>query len=192
MPSVVIPTTTSTQTLTGDNGASTQATFTANALEGAFWNRSGVGLRGENYASSGEAALEVDFSEAVTDVSFTVFDLDEAINGWDDQIRIEAYDPAGNPIPITWTSTSATHVEEIDGSNGVLQIEASNTTSDDQSSIVVSIAGPVGSFSVFYEDGNTMSNDSGVINVESLSFSNVVPRDGTVEGTSGNDVIDGS
>lgn len=194
MPNVTIPTTSQSQTLTGDNGVQTVATFTANALEPAFFSRSGVGLRGSNYDPFGEAALTVDFSEPVEDVSFTIFDLDEAAGSWDDQIRILAYDPAGNPIPITYTTNGTGHIAEVDGSNGELQIEASNIDAggDDQSSIVISIAGPVGSFSIFYEDGNTTSNDNGVINVESLSFTNTVERDGTVEGTAGDDVIDGA
>ena len=194
MPNVNIPTTSTTQTLTGDNGVTTEASFTANGLEGAFFGRTGVGLRGSSYASFGESALDVAFSDAVENVQFTLFDVDQATGngGWDDQVRVEAYDLAGNPIPITFTTTSAGHIAEQDGSTGELQIEASNVTTDDQSSIVVSIAGPVGSFRIFYEDGNSETNNTGVINLEALSFTNAIARDGTVSGTTGDDLIDGS
>ncbi|MEL6571957.1 MAG: Hint domain-containing protein [Pseudomonadota bacterium] len=197
MPNVTIPTTSQTESIDGDNGITTNVTFSANDLTGAFWGRTGVGLAGSNYDPSGEAALDVAFSNAVEDVQFTLFDVDQATGAWDDQIRVEAYDLDGNPIPITFTTTGTGHVVEEDGTNGVLQIEASNNTGDNQSSIVVSIAGPVGSFRVFYEDGTTDTNNSGVINIESLSFTDAViapgdPGDGTVEGTSGNDVIDSS
>ncbi|MEL6641748.1 MAG: hypothetical protein AAFP98_10620, partial [Pseudomonadota bacterium] len=193
MPNVTIPTTSQTQTITGDNGIATDVTFSANALETGFWSRpNAVGLRGSSYDPAGEAALTVDFSNSVEDVQFTVFDVDQSDGSWDDQIRIEAFDPAGNPIPITFTTTGTGHVVEEDGTNGVLQIEASNNAGDNQSAIVVSIAGPVGSFNVFYEDGSSISNDNGVINFESLSFTNALEGDGTVEGTSGNDTINGS
>lgn len=192
MANITIPTTSTTQTLTGDNGLTTLATFTANALENPFWGRSGVGLRGNNYDPSNEAALEVDFSNTVQDVQFTLFDVDQATGSWDDQIRVEAYDPDGNPIVITYTTTGDGHVVESNGLDGNLQIEASNNAGDNQSSIVVNIAGPVGSFKIFYEDGTTDTNDAGVINIESMSFSDVTPPDGTVTGSSGDDVIDGS
>lgn len=192
MANIVIPTTSTTQTLTGDNGLSTVATFTANSLEAPFWSRTGVGLRGSNYAPSNDPALEVDFSNTVEDVQFTLFDVDQATGSWDDQIRVEAYDPDGNPIPITYTTTGTGHVVESNGLDGNLQIEASNNDGDNQSSIIVNIAGPVGSFKIFYEDGTTDTNDAGVINLESMSFSDVTPPDGTVTGTAGDDIIDGT
>jgi Ca2+-binding RTX toxin-like protein len=192
MTNIIIPQTNSTQILTGNNGVTTEATFTANDLGGAYWSRTGVGLSGANYDPSGEAAFEAEFSNSVEDVQFTLFDIDQASGSWDDQVRIEAFDPAGNPIPITYTTTGTGHVIESDGSNGVLQIEASNNSGDNQSSIIVSIAGPVGSFKIYYEDGSNTTNDNGVINLESMSFTNAIERDGTVSGGSGDDVIDGS
>lgn len=195
MPNVTIPSVATTQTLTGDNGTTTNVSFMTNNLNATtFFGGNGVGLRGNTYDPAGEAALVVDFSNAVEDVQFTLFDVDQSGTNWDDQIRVEAYDLAGNPIPITFTTTGSGHIVESNGANGVLQIEASNALAggDDQSSIVVNIAGPVGSFRVFYEDGSTTTNNNGVIDLVDLSFTDALPGDGTVTGTSGNDVINDS
>lgn len=194
MTAVTIPTTSQVQTLTGDNGITTEATFTANALDPAwFGSTNGVGMDGANYDPSGEAGLTVEFSNAVENVQFTVYDLDEETGTWDDQIRIEAFDLDGNPIAITYTTTGTGHVIESDGTNGVLQIEASNNTGDAESSIVVSIAGPVGKIVYYFEDGSSGTNDAGVIDIFDMSFTDVVPNpDYIVEGTAGDDVIDAS
>ncbi|MBB5722843.1 Ca2+-binding RTX toxin-like protein [Loktanella ponticola] len=192
MTNITIPRSSTTQTLTGDNGVQTQATFTANSLGASSWGRDGVGLKGSDFDPFGESALEVEFSNSVEDVAFTLFDIDQASGNWDDQIRVEAFDPAGNPIAITYTTTSRGHVVESNGSNGVLVIEASNnnTNGDNQSSIFVKIAGPVGSFKIYYEDGSNTTNNNGIIGIDNMSFGDVIARDGTVSGTNGGDLID--
>ncbi len=189
MPIIDIPITSTVQTLTGDNGVTTDATFTTGGT--LTDNGNDVRLNGSSFDST-TPALDVDFSAPVQDLQFTIEDVDQ--NGWDDQVRILAFAPDGTPIPITFTTTSPTHVIESDGSNGVLQIEGSNDLIDNNSLIVVTIPGPVGSVQIFYEDGETASNDTGFINVIDMSFTDAVApgSDGTVSGTAGDDVIDGT
>jgi hypothetical protein len=193
---------TSTTSITGDNGTITNMTVTypnvnqANTdvdFDGAPVQFSGDGSRrgpdDDNYNST-VPAVTIDFDAGVTDVSFTITDIDAARNVWDDQIRVIATDANGNSIPITITLNDENGnivagsapgntglVIENDGqtdtgSGFVAQVDGGTNTNHYDATFT--IPGPVTHIEVFYEDGNQFSNDNGVIGFQMNTFGDVV------------------
>ena len=194
---------TSTTIITGNNGTTTNMTVTypnvnqANAevnWDGApvLWGGAGQrrsGILDNNYNSTGQAAI-IDFATGVTNVSFTITDIDAATNIWDDQIRVIATDANGNSIPITITLNDAAGnivpgsapgntglVIENDGQTNtgtgfVAQVDGGTNT--DGWDATFTIAGPVTHIEIFYENGNQFSNNNGIVGFQMNTFGDVL------------------
>jgi hypothetical protein len=195
---------TSTTVITGDNGSTTNMTVTYPNVNQAntavnFDNapvaflgdgyRFGSGPDDNDYNSAGPAAV-VDFTAGVSNVSFTITDVDARRNVWDDQIRVIATDANGNSIPITITINDQNGnivpgsaagntglVIENDGqtdtgSGFVAQVDGGTNT--DGWDVTFTIPGPVTHIEIFYEDGNQFNNDFGAIGFQMNSFGDVV------------------
>ncbi len=172
-------------TIIGDNGNSTNMNVTypgvnqANTnTQGAFVVFDGDGVRGgpddDDYDSSAPAVV-ITFDEGVSNVSFTIFDVDAATNVWDDQIRVIAFDANGDPVEIVISLSDPDIVIESDGSAAdgfVAQVDGS--TNSDGGNVTFTIAGPVTNIQIFYEDGNQWSNDLGIIGFQMNTFGDVV------------------
>jgi Ca2+-binding RTX toxin-like protein len=131
------------------------------------------------------------FSESVSNVSFQIYDLDAYYGHWDEKVTIVALDANGNQVPVTFTN-KASH-QTVTGNT----IEAggkSNNNIDGSGgadSVTVSIAGPIVSLKIIYDNGS-QDGHTNLIGISDLSFSatQVAPAlDGHVDGTSGNDLI---
>jgi len=132
----------------------------------------------------------ISFSEPVENVSFEIFDVDAGKCSWDDKVTVIARDADGNIVPVTFSDITANHAvsgNSIEGeghdSGGVEGSGASDT-------VTVSIAGPIVSLELVYEDGDD-ADHSGIIGYSDISFDLACgDPDGIVEGTSGDDLID--
>ncbi|MGC9370154.1 MAG: Hint domain-containing protein [Paracoccaceae bacterium] len=131
----------------------------------------------------------ISFSEPVENVSFEIFDVDAGKCRWDDKVTVIARDAEGNIVPVTFSDITSNHSvsgNSIEGeghdSSGVEGSGASDT-------VTVSIAGPIVSLELIYEDGDD-AHESGTIGYSDISFDMAYAPDGIVEGSSGDDLID--
>nr|MCW1950761.1 hypothetical protein [Octadecabacter sp.] len=123
------------------------------------------------------------FSSEVENISFRINDFDT--NSWVDVVTVRAYDANGNQISVdlNWNGNS------YSGTDVTLTSNVGNGTAATQTgSILVEIAGPVSYFEIDYDN-----NEAGgqALWVTDVHF-DAISLDGTVEGTSGDDIIDGS
>ena len=144
---------------------------------------------------STEPAIVLSFDEAVADVTFTLFDIDQNNPGGafgDDQIRVIAYDENDNQIEIIITATTGDDPDNLtagasytivsDGSAAdgfVATVEG--TTSSDLGNATFSIPGFVARIEIFYEDGsavngagNPLTNDTGAVGFTLDSYGDVI------------------
>ncbi|WP_282960700.1 Hint domain-containing protein [Actibacterium sp. MT2.3-13A] len=131
----------------------------------------------------------INFSEPVENLSFEIFDVDAGSCSWDDKVTVIARDAYGNIVPVTFSDTTANHAvsgNSIEGeghdSSGVEGSGASDT-------VTVSVAGPIVSLELVYEDGDDATY-SGTIGYSDMSFDLAQAPDGIVEGTANDDLID--
>ena len=141
-----------------------------------------------SFAASDEA-----YGDEVQNVSFRINDIDAGANDTGDisglhldQLTITAYDADGNEVPVTITAGS----DVVTGPGGAVDGGAAGwEPTDGEASALVTIAGPVASVVIDYE--NTGDGDQRVM-VSDIHFSTtdgLVP-DYIVEGTDGDDLID--
>ncbi len=122
-----------------------------------------------------------DFSFEVEDVSFRINDFDTS--SWIDVVTVRAYDANGNllDVTLTWNGTA------LPSTNTTLTSNVANgSAATETGSILVEIAGPVASIEIDYENNGTGGQALWVTDVQF----NAIDLDGTVEGSSGDDVID--
>ena len=122
------------------------------------------------------------FSEEVDNVTFRINDFDTS--SWIDTVTVRAYDADDNLINVdlTWNGSS------FSGTNTTLVSNVANGSALTQTgSILVEIAGPVSRLEIDYDN-----NGSGgqALWITDIHFDAIDVPDGTVEGTSGDDVID--
>ena len=172
-------------TIIGDNGNSTNMNITYPGVNQANTNTSGslvlfdgdgvrTGTDDDDYDNTAPAVV-VTFDEGVSNVSFTIFDVDAATNVWDDQIRVIATDGNGDPVEISISLSDLDIVIESDGSAAdgyVAQVDGS--TNSDGGNVTFTIAGPVTNIQIFYESGNQFSNDLGVIGFQMNTFGDIL------------------
>ncbi|MEL7212159.1 MAG: Hint domain-containing protein [Pseudomonadota bacterium] len=145
---------------------------------------------------SGETVLEarcvddpvktiITFGDPVSNIAFDLIDVDQG-NGWDDKVTIVARDANGNIVPVTFSGL--TH---HDVSNNTVEgggTSGANTSLTSSDNVQVSIAGPIASLEIILDDGAS-AHESGTVGIGAISFDEVGPPDGYVNGTSANDTI---
>ncbi|MBQ0803814.1 MAG: Hint domain-containing protein [Sulfitobacter sp.] len=144
--------------------------------------------------NSGKTAFELRFDQAVGNVSFNINDID---NGG--QVKVLAYDAAGNLIDVDLTGGSGVQLIDSDGLFGVdtaKSLGGDEAATGSKYSVNVSIEGPVSRIEFIHTA--TTSSNSGV-NVTDVYFDNpasLILDDGTfgddtISGGEGDDVIFG-
>ena len=127
----------------------------------------------------------VTFGDPVSNVSFTLLDVDQG-NGWDDKVTIIARDAQGNIVPVTFGGL--TH-HDTDGNTveggGTSRADTSFTSSDN---VNVSIAGPIASLEIVLDNGAT-DDESGTVAIGPISFDAAPIGDGYVNGSNADDTI---
>lgn len=204
---------TSTTVITDANGAFTNMTLTYPNVNdptaevnwdgapvlfsGRGDRRVGAILADNNYNSTGPA-VTIGFAAGVTNVSFTITDIDESANAttpnipWDDQIRVFATDINGNSIPITIVLNDNAGLIVPGGGVGEIIIESDGSATGGVGpgatpfvaqvdggllsngwDATFTIAGPVANIQIFYENGNSFSNNNGIVGFQMNSFGTV-------------------
>ncbi|MFK7943409.1 MAG: Hint domain-containing protein [Paracoccaceae bacterium] len=157
--------------------------------------------------SETEPAFEMRFDEPVGNLAFEINDIDSA--GFDDEIRLEAYDADGNLVPIELTTRSSHHTVEQDGSTGVVELHGGQSTietvggADSDGGISINIPGPVAEVKLFHYDGPDSSTAGGVF-LNNFNFGSIGAAgadlgdslfggtgDDTIFGGDGGDTIEG-
>lgn len=188
--------------LTGPNGTAENGTTIltegghSTTVTGSFsagaWDASQSG-----YAVSDFGAFGVDepitatfgFSNPVTDLRFDLQHVNSSGTSYDDRFTLRILDASGTLVPaadVIAGLTGITHQSVTVNSDGTVTIEGEGTAAGD---IGVSIAGPVSSVTVTYEDGEDAPLSGGG-GISDLSFTIPPALDYVVEGTSGDDLID--
>ncbi|WP_136635757.1 Ig-like domain-containing protein [Pseudooceanicola onchidii] len=135
-------------------------------------------LRSETRGNGNEGDFQWDFSEAVTDVTFNINDLDT--NG---VVKVTAYDENGQPIQVQLTGGSGMTLSDTDavaGNDQAKSIQGDKVEDADSNNLQVSIAGPVSKIVV--EHTQVGATNSGIW-ITDLYF--------TAPGTSGGDGMNG-
>ncbi|MBW6506389.1 MAG: Hint domain-containing protein [Rhodobacteraceae bacterium] len=120
------------------------------------------------------------YANTVENVSFRINDVDSG--GWVDIITINAYDAAGNLIPVTITPAGN---DTVSG-NTITSGPGNDTASSAAGSVLVEIAGPVARFDIIYSNGG---NSGQVIVISDIQFEAMPVDNDTVSGGDGNDTI---
>tara|TARA_R110002051_G_scaffold33923_3_gene75513 strand:- start:13898 stop:19153 length:5256 start_codon:yes stop_codon:yes gene_type:complete len=185
--------------------ASMETTDTLYDFDGRSDNSS-IELYGGGSGTSQDAAIvTMDFSaatagyaNAVQNVSFGIFDIDEFSGQFIDQVTITAYDVDGNVVPVTLTLGSTTTLSSTtnpDGSSTVTAIPGSGGSGNVNSQtgfVQVSVAGPVSSIVIDYNNIDPAYGNH-AIRIGDLEMT-TIPSDGDadiIDGGAGNDIIYG-
>ena len=148
-----------------------------------------IGLAAQTVADPTPVTLT--FDNPVEHLSFELFDVDANLigvaDGWDDKVTIIALDADGNEVPVAFTDLASHHavsgnVLDTDGN-----VSEGIETSGAEDSVTVTIAGPIVSLQIIY-DNDDGPEISGTVGIGDITFSTVEP-DGYVEGGSGDDLI---
>lgn len=172
-----------------ESGHSTTVTgsFTADA-----WDASQSGYGVSDFGAFGVSApieARFDFSNPVTNLSFDLQHVNSSGSSYDDRFTLRLLDASGSLIPaaeVIAGLTGVTHQSVTVNPDGTVTIEGEGTSADD---IGVSVAGPISSVTVTFENGEDAPLSGGA-GISDLSFTIPPPLDYVVEGTSGNDLID--
>ncbi|MEM0922296.1 MAG: Hint domain-containing protein, partial [Pseudomonadota bacterium] len=135
------------------------------------------------------------FQNVVSDVQFRVNDVDTGV--WQDQVRVTAFDADGNPVPVALTDAalfdlSDTDPGAVDNDTATSLVDtdpnAANTNpGSGTGSLLVSIQGPISTFTIEY-----LNLDTGAqrIDVTDVFFTSVpVTFNDTITGGEGDDTI---
>jgi len=141
---------------------------------------------GLNFTNNSQTVTQtIDFSNntqsganSVTDVSFTLFDIDSTTTGtFQDQVTVLAFDAMGNPLTVTLTainggvvSISGATATSILGAGSSTQGSTAATSTD--GNVTVNIAGEVASIQIIYGNGpGAQANPNNqAIGIGDLSF----------------------
>ncbi|MEJ6390503.1 Hint domain-containing protein [Gymnodinialimonas ulvae] len=171
----------------GTNAAvSTSATYVAG---GETYNpNSNLALQGNGGAAVWTVDLNFSavggsgFADEVENVAFRLQDIDQS--GWQDIFTVNAYDAAGNLIPVVLTPAGN---DTVSG-NTVTAGPGATAASDPLGSVLVEIAGPVARVEIIYANGGT-SGQLGLIT--DVAFDAVPTDDDELFGEAGNDTLIG-
>lgn len=173
----------------GGTGFTVESTDTQYRATGeTFATRSAASLAGTGAGPTSTVGVSfagvagAGFQNEVTNVSFRINDIDAG--GWQDIVTINAYDAAGNLVPVTITPAGN---DTVSG-NTITAGPTNDTTSSANGSALITIAGPIARFEIVYANGGTTGQ---VLNITNIHFDAQPIDNDTVFGGNGNDTIDG-
>ncbi|MEP4038891.1 Hint domain-containing protein [Pseudophaeobacter sp.] len=169
--------------------------FVGNINTGGIAADSTSGLSADVSSDGSTADYQLGFSDPVGDVSFRVSDIDG-----DSQVRITAFDAAGNPVVVNLAGGPALVMEDTDAIAGYdtgTSRDSDLFTSDDNpdTSMLVTIPGPVSSIVITHTQDGAVNSSVVVSDVFFDALGTPVtsiPGDDTIDGGDGNDIIDGN
>ncbi|MEO0937587.1 MAG: Hint domain-containing protein [Pseudomonadota bacterium] len=136
------------------------------------------------------AQMQLAFSQEVENVSFRINDLDFNADQ-QEQVTVQAFDLAGNTLPVTITfgaNLIASDTDAMPGADTGTGTTA-QSSSDASASMLIDIAGPVGEIVITYVDLDT-SGGGGLVNITDVYFDEPGPvGNDTIDGGAGNDLI---
>ena len=122
------------------------------------------------------------YQNEVENVRFRINDIDSG--GWQDIVTINAYDAAGNLVPVTITPAGN---DTVSG-NTITAGPGGDSTDQAGGSALITIPGPVLRFEIIYSNGGTAGQ---VLNITNVHFDARPVDNDTVFAGNGNDTIDG-
>ena len=168
-------------TFSGPSGSTTitdganSTTFSSSAISSAsandplYYSNFGGTVFAQGVAAGQESGLDMSFSTAVDNLSFTIVDLDQGPS-WDDQVQILAYDAQGNlltPIftidPTVHTLVNATTVE----ATGNHSPSVDGPTAPD--SVYVTFTSPVKTIQIIMSGSDSSGVRSGAIGISDFA-----------------------
>jgi Hint domain-containing protein/hemolysin type calcium-binding protein len=185
-----------------------EANFTAAEMEttDALYDYNGVSdtsslmLFGGSAGTSQDAStLTIDFSATdpglqneVIDVQFGIFDIDELVGQFLDQVTITAYDADGNSVPVTLTPGDPSTISVVGGTATAIGGSGGSGATDSQSGFLeVTITGPVAQIVIDYNNVDPAFGNH-AIRIGDLTFNSVTlgSNEDVVHGNDGDDFID--
>ncbi|AKS46067.1 Ca2+-binding protein, RTX toxin-related [Octadecabacter temperatus] len=168
-------------TIAGPDGDISVSIATPQNAEGKEWFVDNGMLK--NWDVTSDSSADITFSEEVTNVQFTVLDVDAL-----DEITIMTKDADGNPVEVQF---EATGVHSVNGNTvtGTQTNAPGPGETNNAQDINITIPGPLKTFWIVLDDGPERSY-SGTVAVSDITFDIATQEDGYVEGTAGNDTID--
>jgi len=157
-------------------------------------------LGGAEGSDPNTAKMSIDFSsldsgvsDEVGNVTFGIFDIDQAY-GFVDEVIVRAYDADGNLIPVNLTAGNSDTLDVNDETGRAISTDAGRGTTNAKTGFLqVDIAGPVSRIEIEYN--NHDPDDTGhAIRVGDLKMSTISATDAgndTLDGGAGNDTIYG-
>lgn len=119
----------------------------------------------------------------VTNVAFRLSDVDAYYtNGWIDEIRLVAYDAAGNEVPVSLTAGGA----DVVSGQSVKAADGNSVASDIEGSVLVTISGPVARFELVYGNGLAAGQ---FIQITDVQFTATTTDMDTISGGDGDDSL---
>ena len=139
------------------------------------------------------SSLDSGVSDEVSNVTFGIFDIDQAY-GFVDEVIVRAYDADGNLIPVNLTAGNSDTLDVNDETGRAISTDAGRGTTNAKTGFLqVDIAGPVSRIEI--EDNNHDPDDTGhAIRVGDLKMSTISATDAgndTLDGGAGSDTIYG-
>ena len=139
------------------------------------------------------SSLDSGVSDEVSNVTFGIFDIDQAY-GFVDEVIVRAYDADGNLIPVNLTAGNSDTLDVNDETGRAISTDAGRGTTNAKTGFLqVDIAGPVSRIEIEYN--NHDPDDTGhAIRVGDLKMSTISATDAgndTLDGGAGSDTIYG-
>ncbi len=129
------------------------------------YNAGRDGLYSSYPDSNDPAEINMTFSQEVSNVTFDILDIDGNGTSWDDLVEIFAYDANGTRLDVVFSGLDGQTVTAY-------TIEGESSLSNDP--ITVTIAGPVASLSIVFDNGPD-AGVAGVITVQDIGFDAYIP-----------------
>jgi len=125
------------------------------------------------------------YADAVENVQFRANDIDEG--GWQDIVTVRAFDPEGNPVTVnvdlSGNTSDTVSGDTVTGGGGV-----NNTAGQNDGSALFTIAGPVSSVEIEYDNGGTAGQG---LNITDVHFDTIPTGadDDSIEAGEGQDTV---
>ena len=182
--------------LTEDSGVDTEFTNSTQYVGGIDGDGNPVGdnsgLASVTNGNDNEASYQLEFSDAVENVSFRINDIDG-----DGIVRVTAYDANGDPVVVDLDGGSGLTLSDEDAVSGDETATADGNYANPTNpgiSLLVTIDGPISRLVIEHEQdgsGNTGIIISDVYFDVSDGPADIIPGDDTIDGDDGDDFIVG-